>query len=58
MKEPHVKVIKDNVFIIEGKDIADLNLVQIRNIKYPVYKDHIGYYILVNNRRINNGETI
>lgn len=58
MKGPHTKVINDNRFIINAEDIADLNLVQIKGTKYPVYKDHIGYYILVQGKRINNGQTV
>jgi len=70
MNGPHIKVIEptkietpngvafSTVFYIGEEDVANLNLVSIHSKIYPVYKDHIGYYILMNGVRIDNGTAI
>lgn len=35
-------------FIVAEGDKENINLVEIHGKKYPVYKDHEGYYVIIN----------
>ena len=55
----HLPAVEDETtFIIKEEDIPTLNTVTIFGKMYPVYKDHIAYYILVEGTRCNNGYKI
>jgi hypothetical protein len=50
--------IKLTQFIIKPEQEKGLNLVLIYDTKYPVYKDHNGFFIYVNKVRCNNGDYV